>query len=144
MQLINNNLKTLYSFLKKKKTDYYFVSTSDEFLNEYVPDYNMRLKWLTNFSGSNGYALISEKKNFFFTDGRYLQQANKELPKNFKIFDLNKENLIKFFAGLKNKSVLVDTKCFSKNLIIEISKSLQKSNSKLIHDRKNLIDFIYN
>ena len=62
MQLINKNLKTLYSFLKKKKTDYYFVSTSDEFLNEYVPDYNMRLKWLTNFSGSNGYALISEKK----------------------------------------------------------------------------------
>ena len=143
MQLINNNLKTLYSFLKKKKTDYYFVSTSDEFLNEYVPDYNMRLKWLTNFSGSNGYALVSEKKNFFFTDGRYLQQANKELPKNFKIFDLNKENLIKFFAGLKNKSVLVDTKCFSKNLIIEISKSLQQSNSKLIHDRKNLIDCIW-
>ena len=65
MQLINNNLKTLYSFLKKKKTDYYFVSTSDEFLNEYVPDYNMRLKWLTNFSGSNGYALVSEKKIFF-------------------------------------------------------------------------------
>ena len=65
MQLIKNNLKTLYSFLKKKKTDYYFVSTSDEFLNEYVPDYNMRLKWLTNFSGSNGYALVSEKKIFF-------------------------------------------------------------------------------
>ena len=143
MQLINNNLKTLYSFLKKKKSDYYFVSTSDEFLNEYVPDYNMRLKWLTNFSGSNGYALISEKKNFFFTDGRYLQQANKELPKNFKIFDLNKVNLIKFFAGLKDKSVLVDTKCFSKNLINEISKSLQKSNSKLIHDKKNLIDCIW-
>ena len=143
MQLINNNLKILYSSLKKKKADYYFVSTSDEFLNEYVPDYNMRLKWLTNFSGSNGYALVSEKKNFFFTDGRYLQQANKELPKNFKIFDLNKENLIKFFAGLKKKCVLADTKCFTKNLIIEISKSLQQSNSKLIHDRKNLIDCIW-
>ena len=72
MQLINNNLKTLYSFLKKKKTDYYFVSTSDEFLNEYVPDYNMRLKWLTNFSGSNGYALVSEqKKNFLLMEDIY-------------------------------------------------------------------------
>ena len=143
MQLINNNLKTLYSFLKKKKTDYYFISTSDEFLNEYVPDYNMRLKWLTNFSGSNGYALVSGKKNFFFTDGRYLQQANKELPKNFKIFDLKNENLSNFFSGLKNKKILTDTKCFSKNLILEISKSLQQSNSKLIHDRKNLIDYIW-
>ena len=65
MQLIKNNLK-LCILSKKKKTDYYFISTSDEFLNEYVPDYNMRLKWLTNFSGSNGYALISEKKYFFY------------------------------------------------------------------------------
>ncbi len=143
MQFINEHLKTLYSFLKKNKTDYYFISTSDEYLNEYVPDHNMRLKWLTSFSGSNGYALISKQKNFFFTDGRYLQQANKELPKNFKIFDLNKENLINFFLGIKNKNVLVDTKCFPKKLIIDISKSLQQSNSKLIHDRKNLIDYIW-
>ncbi len=143
MQFVNDHLKTLYSSLKKKKTDYYFVSTSDEYLNEYVPDYNMRLKWLTNFSGSNGYALMSSKKNFFFTDGRYLQQANKELPKSFKIFDLNKENLVNFFCGLKNKSVLADTKCFSKNLIIKISKILKESNSKLIHDRKNSIDCIW-
>ena len=80
MQLINNNLKTLYSFLKKKKTDYYFVSTSDEFLNEYVPDYNMRLKWLTNFSGSNGYALVSEKKNFFLL----MEDIYNKLIKNFQ------------------------------------------------------------
>ncbi len=143
MQLINDNLKTLISFLKKKKADYYFISTSDEYLNEYVPEYNMRLKWLTNFSGSNGYALLSEKKNFFFTDGRYLEQANKELPKNFKILDLNKESLTNFFSDFKNKKILTDTKCFSKNLIIKISKSLQQSNSKLIHDRKNLIDCIW-
>ena len=32
---------------------------------------------------------------------------------------------------------------FLEKLIIEISKSLQKSNSKLIHDRKNLIDYIW-
>jgi len=143
MQFINDNLKTLNSFLRKKKTDYYFISTSDEYLNEYVPNYNMRLKWLTNFSGSNGYALLSEKKNFFFTDGRYLEQAQKELPKSFKIFDLSKENLISFFSGFKNKKILTDTKCFSKNLIIEISKSLKHSNSKLIHDTKNLIDCIW-
>ena len=143
MQFINDNLKTLNSFLRKKKADYYFISTSDEYLNEYVPDYNMRLKWLTNFSGSNGYALLSGKKNFFFTDGRYLEQAKKELPKSFKIFDLNKENLINFFSSFKNKKILTDTKCFSKNLIIEISKSLKHSNSKIIHDTKNLIDCIW-
>ena len=37
----------------------------------------MRLKWLTNFSGSNGFALLSQKEKFFFTDGRYTLQAKK-------------------------------------------------------------------
>ena len=80
MQSINDNLKTLNSFLRKKKTDYYFISTSDEYLNEYVPDYNMRLKWLTNFSGSNGYALLSGKKNFFLL----MEDIWNKLKKNYQ------------------------------------------------------------
>ena len=52
-----NKLKKLVNIIEDKGADYYLLSTADEFLNEYVPEYNMRLKWLTNFSGSNGVAL---------------------------------------------------------------------------------------
>ena len=76
-----NKLKELVNITEDKGADYYLLSTADEFLNEYVPEYNMRLKWLTNFSGSNGVALISRKKKIFFTDGRYILQAHKELEK---------------------------------------------------------------
>ena len=76
-----NKIKNLVSITEEKGADYYLLSTSDEFLNEYVPEHNMRLKWLTNFSGSNGVALISKKKNFFFTDGRYILTGSKRIKK---------------------------------------------------------------
>ena len=62
---MNKNLNELIKILEQKKNDYYLISTYDEYLFEYVPEKNMRLKWLTNFSGTNGIALISKKKNIF-------------------------------------------------------------------------------
>ena len=53
-----------HSFKKvflKTKFDYYLVNSTDEFLNEYTPNSSMKLKWLTNFTGSNGIALIGKK-----------------------------------------------------------------------------------
>ena len=98
-----NKIKELVKLTQVNNADYYMLSTSDEFLNEYVPEYNMRLKWLTNFSGSNGIALIS-KKRFFFTDGRYTLQAEKELKKEFTIIDSNKTSVLDFInKNLKKK-----------------------------------------
>ena len=96
MTKINKNFQKLITLMKNKGVDYYLVGTTDEFLNEYVPDYNMRLKWLTNFSGSNGYALVSKLKKHFFTDGRYILQAKKELSSDYIIHDISKENLVEF------------------------------------------------
>ena len=91
-----NKLNLLANLVEKKGADLYLLSTTDEFLNEYVPEQNMRLKWLTNFTGSNGYALVSKKSNYFFTDGRYTLQAKKELDKVFKVIDLNQESVSDF------------------------------------------------
>ena len=41
-------------------------------------------------------ALISRNKNFFFTDGRYTLQAQKELENKFEILDLNKTSISNF------------------------------------------------
>lgn len=97
-------IKELEDIIQNKGVDYYLISTTDEFLNEYVPEHCMRLKWLTNFSGSNGIALISKKKKFFFTDGRYTLQAQKELQKLFQIKDLSRTSIQNFISSnLKKK-----------------------------------------
>ena len=94
---MNKNLNKLVKNLTLKESDYYLISTFDEYLYEYVPEYNMRLKFLTNFSGTNGIALISKKKKYFLTDGRYLLQAKKEISKQFELIDLTKTNFFTFF-----------------------------------------------
>ncbi len=63
VNLLKNSFKT-------RNIDAYLVPSYDEFQNEYSPECLQRLKWLTNFSGSNGLALITKDKNYLFTDGR--------------------------------------------------------------------------
>ena len=113
------NLKSLKKKLKLSGNDYYLINTSDEFLNEYVPESEMKLRWLTNFSGSNGMALIGLDKQYFFTDGRYTQQAEKELDKSFVIFDSGRINFFKFMCeSMKYKKILVDTKTFRYDFLL--------------------------
>ena len=75
---MNNNLTSLKASIKKLNLDYFLLPNSDEFASEYLPEYAKRLQFITGFTGSNGFAIISadkNKKSAFFTDGRYTLQA---------------------------------------------------------------------
>ena len=78
-------INKLLSLIEKHGLDGFLVPSNDEFQSEYTPEYNNRLKFLTSFTGSNGIALITKKKLVFFTDGRYLLQAKRELSEDFII-----------------------------------------------------------
>ena len=81
-------IEKLKKIFKREKIDGYIISKNDEYFGEYVPDHNDRLNFISNFSGSNGFAIISEKYKAFFTDGRYLTQAKYELDAEFEIYNL--------------------------------------------------------
>ena len=118
-----NNLKKLINEISLKKIDFYVISTNDENLLEYTPDQNNRLQWLTNFSGSNGIALISKKENFFFTDGRYILQAKKEIDSKFKIIDIQNESFFSFLQkNIKHKTMLIDYRIFNIKFVKELKR----------------------
>ena len=48
-------------------------------MNEFISEEDERVKWLTGFSGSFAFVIISLKKNLIFTDGRYIEQIKKEV-----------------------------------------------------------------
>tara|TARA_B100000579_G_scaffold328582_1_gene278593 strand:+ start:549 stop:2267 length:1719 start_codon:yes stop_codon:yes gene_type:complete len=77
-----NKLKKLISYYN---LDGYFVSKNDEFFGEYIPDNKDKLKFISNFSGSFGFALILKQKNYLFIDGRYTLQAKIQSGKFFHI-----------------------------------------------------------
>jgi len=83
-----NNIKKLRKFFRSFMIDGYLVPKNDEYFNEYVSQSNDRLKFISNFSGSAGFAIILKNKNFLFVDGRYTIQSRIQSGKNFKIFTM--------------------------------------------------------
>ena len=78
-------IRKLRQIFKNNKIDGYIVPKNDEFFSEYVPDYNDRLNYISNFSGSYGFALILKDRNYLFVDGRYTLQANNQSKESYKI-----------------------------------------------------------
>ena len=74
--------------LDKFKIDGYIIPKNDEYFNEYISSSEDRLKFLSNFSGSAGFAIILKNKKYLFVDGRYSIQAKKQSGKKFKIITI--------------------------------------------------------
>ena len=86
----NKKITLLRNLLKKEDCNYYLLPRTDKFLNEFISEEDERVKWLTGFSGSFAFVIISSKQNLIFTDGRYINQIKKEVDKKtFKILDVN-------------------------------------------------------
>ena len=77
-----NKLKKLINLFN---LDGYIVPKNDEFFNEYIPENKDKLRFISNFSGSYGFALILKNKNYLFVDGRYTLQAKIQSGKFFNI-----------------------------------------------------------
>ena len=132
-------IKKLKKILKREKIDGYIIPKNDEFFGEYVPDYNDRLNFISNFSGSYGLALILKNKNYLFADGRYTLQANNQSGRFFKIITIPDK-----LPGdiLKNKKLSIgfDPKLFTKR---SLSIFIGKSKCKYKPLVNNLIDEIW-
>ena len=121
-------LKRLKKLFKDYKIDGYIVPKNDEFFGEYIPEFKDNLKFISNFSGSYGFALILKKENYLFVDGRYTLQAKIQSGKNFKIITLPKRFPYNIFKG-KNLSIGFDPKLYTE---LMLNKLFKKSNCKLI------------
>ena len=120
--------------------DGYIVPKNDEYFNEYVSESNDRLKFISNFSGSAGYAVILKNKNYLFVDGRYTIQAKIQSRKNFKIITIP-QKLPKDILKTKRKlKIGFDPKLHNENqlnFLFDIKYILLKPINN------NLIDFIW-
>ena len=86
--MINKILSKIKNFLNIYNLDGYIVPKNDAYFSEFSS--NDRLKTISNFSGSAGYAIILKKKNYLFVDGRYTIQANIESGNKFKVVEIPK------------------------------------------------------
>ena len=132
-------LKKLKKLFKRHKIDGYIVPKNDEFFGEYIPKNKDKLKFISDFSGSFGFALILKKENYLFVDGRYTLQAKMQSGKKFKIFTIPKKYPSNI---LKNKKISIgfDPKLFTELMINRLFKN---TNCKLISINENLISKVW-
>lgn len=84
--LATDRVKQLRASMRKRGLDAYYVPRADEHQGEYVPPASERLRWLTGFSGSAGYAVIGLERAALFVDGRYAVQSRTEV--DTRIFEI--------------------------------------------------------
>ena len=127
----------LNKLIKEYNLDAYIVPKNDEFFAEYA--FPNRLKTISNFSGSAGFAIITKSLNYLFVDGRYLIQSKIESGKNFKIIEIPYTYPKDILDINKIQKIGYDPKLFTNSTLERyFSKKFQ-----LISINKNLIDLIY-
>ena len=133
--MIKERISKLRGKFNEFNIDGYVIPKNDEFFSEYAQ--KDRLKTISNFTGSAGYAIILKNKNYLFVDGRYSIQAEKESAREFKIIKLNKIKNCKLF---KNLVLGIDPNLFT---LKEINTFFKKYN-KIKEIKTNLVDCVYN
>ena len=60
--------------------DALIIPRADEYLGEYIPERNERLRWISGFTGSAGVVIVLQDRAVIFVDGRYTVQVRKQVP----------------------------------------------------------------
>ncbi|KAF2841489.1 putative Xaa-Pro aminopeptidase P [Patellaria atrata CBS 101060] len=87
METVNTTerLSRLRELMKKYSVDVYVVPSEDSHQSEYIAPCDARREFICGFSGSAGTAVITLDKAALATDGRYFNQAEKELDSNWEL-----------------------------------------------------------
>ncbi|KAK3111249.1 hypothetical protein LTR53_013686 [Teratosphaeriaceae sp. CCFEE 6253] len=78
-------LERIRHLLVQQKVDIYIVPSEDPHSSEYIAPTDARREYISGFSGSAGTAVITQDKAALATDGRYFNQASKQLDGNWEL-----------------------------------------------------------
>ena len=132
-------IKEIKKLLKDFNLDGYIVPKNDEFFGEYIPETKDNLKFISNFTGSFGFALILKKENYLFVDGRYTLQAKIQSGNVFKIITIPNK-LPSDILKNKKLSIGFDPKLHTDFMLARLFKN---TNCKLVAIKENLVNKIW-
>ena len=79
-------LEKLRSLMEREGIDYFVIPTSDPHMSEYVLDRYKSRVYMTGFTGSAGFVVVTQNEALLWADGRYHVQAEKQIEgSDFKL-----------------------------------------------------------
>jgi Xaa-Pro aminopeptidase len=130
--------------MKERGYDAYIIPHGDCHDNEYIAESDERIKFISNFSGSNGIGLVTQDVALMWTDGRYFIQIEKELYPGWKMKKMYEDGTLPDYVlnNLKvGLTIGMDYSLFSHESASNIKDKL--SNYNIVDDKNNIIDDIW-
>ncbi len=143
MDKIEDRLGAVREEMKAENLDAFLVPRADEYLGEYVPDHNERLRWISGFSGSAGFVVLLKDSAAIFVDGRYTIQVQQQVPGHlFEFHHLIEDPPLAWLGRtLKKKArVGIDTRLHPYSFFKTASGTLSALHIQLVEMKKNPID----
>ncbi|KAJ3225791.1 hypothetical protein HK099_006189 [Clydaea vesicula] len=142
-------LTNLRKLMKEYNVDAYLVPSEDENLSEYVSNTDRRRAFISGFTGSAGFAIVTLTDAALWTDGRYFLQATQQLDKNWTLMKTglagvpSREDWLSKVLS-KHQNVAVDSKLISYHEAERLQNDLKRIGEiNLIPLETNLVDLIW-
>ncbi|MEH6487043.1 aminopeptidase P family protein [Hyphomonas oceanitis] len=137
------HLPLLRKALSAMNLDGLYVPHDDEYQNEYLPDANERLAWVSGFTGSFGNAFVFTDRAILFADGRYtLQAADQTDPNLFEVQGIPEPGAFGWLAqqDMAGKTIGYDPKLISPNEVAQLKAAATSAGANLVALAENPID----
>lgn len=137
---INERLAELRKLMTINNLDAYIVPTSDPHQSEYPAPFWKSRVWISGFTGSAGYAVITRKTAEVWTDGRYFLQCEQETQgSDFKLHKQINQGAPEHVDWLadnltKNSRIGCDASLFSVGQMRGMKRVFDKKNMHLVTD----------
>ncbi|BDD59494.1 hypothetical protein MAP00_004700 [Monascus purpureus] len=144
----SDRLARLRQLMQERKVDVYIIPSEDSHQSEYIAPCDARREFISGFSGSAGIAIVSMTKAALSTDGRYFNQAEKQLDSNWQLLKRGIENVPTWQEWTMEqaeggKVVGVDPALITAASARELSETLRKNGSSLVGVQDNLVDLVW-
>ncbi|KPI41562.1 putative Xaa-Pro aminopeptidase P [Cyphellophora attinorum] len=145
----SHRLSQLRDLMKQHKVDVYIVPSEDSHQSEYIAPCDARREHISGFSGSAGTAVITLDKAALATDGRYFNQASKQLDSNWLLLKQGLEDVPTWQEWTTEqaeggKVVGVDPTVITASEARKLGETLKKkAHASLVGVDQNLVDQIW-
>jgi Xaa-Pro aminopeptidase len=121
------------------------VPHEDEHQNEYLPEANDRLAWLTGFTGSAGAGAVLTDRAAVFADGRYTVQVRAQVdPAQFEILSLENNGLAAWLEKApKGARIGYDPRLHSPDALATLKRAAKRAGAELKPVEANPIDLAW-
>jgi Xaa-Pro aminopeptidase len=126
----------------------YIVPSDDAHQSEYIAPRDRRRAFITGFTGSAGTAVITQKEALIWTDGRYFQQAEKELGKDWTLMKDGMPEVLTLTQWLQKNCkqgdrIGVDANLYSTRAWNTLANAFENQGCVLTAVKPNLIDLVW-